>query len=178
MHTYVKRTYEEAIQKHLGAFPCVALLGARQVGKSTLAKEILSKAKNSIYLDLEDPRDFAKLQEPMAFLEANKESLICVDEVQRYPEIFQIFRPFLDSNKRPGQLLILGSASRDLIKQSSETLAGRISYIEIGPFTCAEVSDHQKLWLHGGYPDSYYLEEEISFDWRINYIRTINLRKI
>lgn len=178
MHDYIKRTHEEAIQKHLSAFPCVALLGARQVGKSTLAKEILSKAKNSIYLDLEDPRDFAKLQEPMAFLEANKESLICIDEVQRYPEIFQIFRPFLDSNKRPGQLLILGSASRDLIKQSSETLAGRISYIEIGPFTCAEVSDHQKLWLHGGYPDSYYLEEEISFDWRINYIRTFLERDI
>ena len=145
MQTYISRLQEKTILKHLKAFPAVALLGARQVGKSTLAKRILENYKNSIYLDLEDPRDFAKLQDPLAFLEANNKSLICIDEVQRYPEIFSQFRSYLDKNNRPGQLLILGSASRDLIRQSSETLAGRISYVEISPFTASEVDDLKRL---------------------------------
>ncbi|MCF6300490.1 MAG: ATP-binding protein [Proteobacteria bacterium] len=164
--------------KHLASFPCVTLLGARQVGKSTLAKFILKDYKHSIYLDLEDPRDLAKLQEPLAFLEANNDRLICIDEVQRKPEVFQFFRVYLDNNNRVGQLLLLGSASRDLIKQSSESLAGRISYIEINPFVACEVSDLNKLWVQGGYPMSYQLDAEMSFDWRINYIRTFLERDI
>lgn len=172
MQGYKKRIKEHVIQKHLNSFPCVALLGARQVGKSTLAKKILLDDNDAIYLDLEDPRDFAKLQEPLAFLEANKSCLICIDEVQRYPNLFQVFRPFLDNNNRPGQLLLLGSASRELIKQSSETLAGRISYIQISPFVVGEVNDLNRLWLQGGYPVSYQNETDISFDWRLNYIRT------
>jgi len=178
MQSYRKRVKEAIIRKHLKVFPCVALLGARQVGKSTLAKEILKNAPASIYLDLEDPRDLAKLQDPLAFLEANKELLICIDEVQRYPEIFQIFRSYLDQNSRPGQLLLLGSASRDLIKQSSETLAGRISYIEINPFIASEVNNLNRLWVQGGYPTSYQHDHEMSFDWRINYIRTFLERDI
>ncbi|MBN4063780.1 ATP-binding protein [Cardiobacterium sp. AH-315-I02] len=178
MQTYINRDKQKVIKQHLEAFPAVALLGARQVGKSTLAKKIISGFKNAIYLDLENPRDLAKLQDPLTFLEANKHVLICIDEVQRAPEIFQIFRVFLDSNNRTGQLLLLGSASRDLIKQSSETLAGRISYIEIDPFNASEVKDHKKLWLQGGYPVSYKLEQALSFDWRINYIRTFLERDI
>ena len=178
MQTYISRLQEKTILRHLDAFPAVALLGARQVGKSTLAKRILENYKNSIYLDLEDPRDFAKLQDPLAFLEANNKSLICIDEVQRYPEIFSQFRSYLDKNNRPGQLLILGSASRDLIRQSSETLAGRISYVEISPFTASEVDNLKRLWLQGGYPVSYLLESDLSFDWRINYIRTFLERDI
>ena len=111
-------------------------------------------------------------------MEANKELLICVDEVQRYPEIFQIFRSYLDKNSRVGQLLLLGSASRDLIKQSSETLAGRISYIEINPFIASEVNNLKRLWIQGGYPTSYQHDSEMSFDWRINYIRTFLERDI
>ncbi|MBL4621215.1 MAG: ATP-binding protein [Immundisolibacteraceae bacterium] len=156
----------------------MALLGARQVGKSTLAKNVISGFEHAIYLDLENPRDQARLQDPLAFLDANNGALICIDEVQRAPEIFQVFRSYLDNNNRPGQLLLLGSASRDLIRQSSETLAGRISYIEIGPFNALEVHDHKKLWLHGGYPVSYALTESLSFDWRINYIRTFLERDI
>jgi len=178
MQTYIHRLQEEIILKHLKIFPIVALLGARQVGKSTLAKKILETVKNSIYLDLEDPRDFVKLREPLPFLEENKNSLLCIDEVQRYPEIFQQFRSYLDNNNRPGQLLILGSASRDLIKQSSETLAGRISFVEINPFTASEVDDLKKLWLQGGYPRSFMLDPDSSFDWRINYIRTFLERDI
>ncbi len=178
MQTYFNRKKEINIIKHLDNFPCVALLGARQVGKSTLAKQIISNIKNSIYLDLENPRDLAKLQEPLAYLEANKEKLICIDEVQRKPEIFQIFRSYLDQNNRAGQLLLLGSASRDLIKQSSESLAGRIAYHEINPFVASEVTDLNKLWIQGGYPRSYLSDEETSFDWRENYIRTFLERDI
>lgn len=175
---HIKRTKKELILKHLKSFPCVALLGARQVGKSTLAKEILKAFPNSLYLDLEDPRDLVKLQEPLAFLEANKEVLICIDEIQLAPQLFNLLRSYIDRNNRNGQLLVLGSASRDLIKQSSQTLAGRISYIEINPFNACEINDLQKLWLHGGYPDSFILNEEMSFDWRINYIRTFLERDI
>jgi len=178
MQTYKHRIKESTITKHLRAFPCVALLGARQVGKSTLARKILSGIKESIYLDMEDPRDYAKLRDPLAFLEANSSQLICIDEVQRYPEIFQVFRVYLDQNSRPGQLLLLGSASKDLIRQSSETLAGRISYIEINPFVANEVKNLNRLWVQGGYPMSYQQEPEISFDWRINYIRTFLERDI
>ena len=178
MQTYKHRIKETIIRRHLEAFPCVALLGARQVGKSTLARIILGDIENSIYLDLEDPRDYAKLRDPLAFLEANRSQLICIDEVQRYPEIFQVFRTYLDQNNRPGQLLLLGSASRDLIKQSSESLAGRISYIEINPFVASEVNDLNRLWVQGGYPVSYQQDPDISFDWRINYIRTFLERDI
>ncbi len=178
MQTYYRRNKEQIIKKYLDNFPCVALLGARQVGKSTLAKHIIKDIENSIYLDLENPRDFAKLQEPLAFLEANREKLICLDEVQRMPEIFQVFRSYLDQSNRVGPLLLLGSASRDLIQQSSESLAGRISYCEINPFVASEVTDLNKLWVQGGYPRSYLSDEEISFDWRENYIRTFLERDI
>lgn len=178
MQGELKRNKTQLIKEHLGAFKAVALLGARQVGKSTLAKHIISTQKNSLYLDLEDPRDFAKLQDPLAFLEANHQALICIDEVQRYPELFKVLRGYLDKNKRAGQLLLLGSASRDLIRQSSESLAGRISYIEIGPFNGLEVENHKKLWIQGGYPESYKLNENLSFDWRSNYIRTFLERDI
>lgn len=172
MQSYRKRSQEQIIHKHLAAFPAVALLGARQVGKTTLAKQILLSYPDSLYIDLEDPRDMARLQDPLAFLEANAHRLICIDEVQRFPEIFTLFRPYLDKTSKPGQLLLLGSASRDLIRQSSESLAGRISYIEIGPFAASEVEDFQRLWLQGGYPQSYFLDQEMSRHWRLNYIRT------
>jgi len=178
MHTYIKRSVHTKIIKHLDNFKCVALLGPRQTGKSTLTKIILKSNPNSVYLDLEDPTDFAKLNDPSAFLEANKEKLICLDEIQRYPELFPILRGYLDRGRRNGQLLILGSASPDLIRQSSETLAGRISYIEITPFLINEVDDAQKLWVQGGYPDSYLKNEEFSSEWRKNYIQTFLERDI
>lgn len=148
------------------------------MGKSTLAKQILKEYPESLYLDLEDPRDKARLTEPLTFLEENHKRLICIDEIQLYPELFSVLRSFIDQYNRKGQLLLLGSASRDLLRQSSETLAGRISYIEINPFMLEEVSDEKKLWLQGGYPESYKLEEELSFDWRKNYIRTFLERDI
>lgn len=178
MHTYTNRIQEATILKHLRSFPAVALLGARQVGKSTLAQRIISDIQESLYLDLEDPRDLARMQNPLAFLETNREKLICLDEIQRLPEIFPLLRTFLDKGNRPGQLLLLGSASRDLIRQSSESLAGRISYLEIAPFTVEEIGDARRLWIQGGYPESYHRDEEMSYEWRINYIRTFLERDI
>lgn len=172
MQTFIPRQQENKINKHLKSFPCVILLGSRQVGKSTLAKKIISETPISLYIDLEDPRDINKLSDPITFLEANRNRLICIDEVQRIPEIFQVFRSYLDQSNKAGQLLLLGSASKELIQQSSETLAGRISYIEIPPFVANEVEDQQRLWLQGGYPNSYLNGIELSFDWRMNYIRT------
>jgi len=178
MQTYVERAIFPSIEKHLENFPCVALLGARQVGKSTLAKKYIQSVENAIYLDLEDPVDMAKLRDVSAFLEVNSDKLICFDEIQRYPDIFQVFRSYLDKGKRHGQLLLLGSASRDLIRQSFESLAGRISYLEVTPFLANEVGDFKKLWLQGGYPESYLKESEFSDEWRRNYIQSFLERDI
>ncbi len=178
MHSYHARVQEKIILKHLKSFPAAALLGARQVGKSTLAHKIISGIPGSLYLDLEDPRDLARMQDPLAFLEANREKLICLDEIQRLPEIFPLLRSYLDKGDRTGQLLLLGSASRDLIRQSSESLAGRLSFLEIAPFSVEEIEEPLRLWVQGGYPESYLLDEEMSYEWRINYIRTFLERDI
>jgi len=172
MHGYLDRFSSVSICNHLKEFPCVAILGARQIGKSTLAKKLILDFPKALYLDLESPADLAKLTEPLAFLEANRQKIICLDEIQRLPEIFPIFRSYLDQSHLPGQLLLLGSASRGLIQQSSESLAGRIAYIDLYPFSLLEVPDFQKLWLQGGYPRSYLQSEKASLRWRKNYIQT------
>lgn len=178
MQTFIERSITQILNKHMENFPCVVLLGARQVGKSTLARAYIKSKSNALYLDLEDPVDVAKLAEPSSFLDANSEKIICMDEIQRAPEIFQVLRSYLDKNKRNGQLLLLGSASRDLIRQSSESLAGRVSFLEITPFLANEVENVRRLWVQGGYPESYLKDEEFSFEWRKNYIRTFLERDI
>jgi len=157
----------------------VAILGSRQCGKSTLAKEILGR--KDIYLDLEDPDDRQKLQNPKAFLEENQDRLICLDEIQRQPEFFEILRGHVDKQVRPGQFLILGSASRDLIQQSSESLAGRISYTTLSPFLPNEVAEEKVrlLWLQGGYPRSFLANNATdSMIWRRDFIQTYLERDI
>ena len=163
-------------------YPAVALLGARQVGKSTLAKHILSLWKKPVvYLDLQLPKDLNKLSDPIAFFEFHQKSLICLDEIQYKPDLFKILRGLIDRKKRNGQFLILGSAGRDLIRQSSETLAGRIAFLEITPFSVKELGQkhfHQH-WLRGGYPLSFLAKnEDLSLTWRYNYIRTFLERDI
>jgi len=181
MHKIIKRYITEAIIDRLDTNPAVALLGARQVGKSTLAEIIIENFSDAIYLDLERPADINKLTDPEAFFQQFKDRLICLDEIQRIPEIFSVLRGVIDRNKKNAQFLILGSASRDLIQQSSESLAGRISYIEITPFTHSEVpfiapNDH---WLRGGYPRSLLAKKnETSIQWREDYIRTFLERDI
>lgn len=185
MQTYIKRNITVAIEQKLKNMPGVVILGPRQCGKSTLAKAIISKIGGAVYLDLERPSDVSKLRDPEAFFNLNSDKLICLDEIQRVPELFPVLRSVMDENRRNGQFIILGSASPDLMKQSSETLAGRISYFELTPFLLKEVcKDHhlkplRKLWLRGGFPRSYLApNDKESFEWRLDFIRTFLERDI
>ena len=180
MEGYYNRTIYKELKEALDDYPIVALLGPRQVGKSTLVTDLL-EVEAKIYLDLELESDLRKLSEPELFFERHKDSLLCLDEIQLAPEIFKTIRGTVDKRKKNSQFLILGSASRDLIKQSSESLAGRISYLEIMPFNILEVgtSNLETLWLRGGFPKSYMAaDDERSSKWRENYIRTYLERDI
>lgn len=153
------------------------LLGPRQVGKTTLAKQYAQRYSNAHILDLENPFDLARLANPMLTLQNIQSDLIVIDEVQLRPELFPILRVLVD--EKPRKFLILGSASRDLLRQSSETLAGRIGYIELPPFSITEAPDHDKLWLRGGFPRSYLTESDHeSYAWRQAYISTFMERDI
>jgi len=185
MQTYIERTITTKIKDKLGNIPGVVILGPRQCGKSTLAKAMISEIGGAVYLDLERPSDVSKLRDPEAFFSLNSDKLICLDEIQRAPELFPVLRSVMDENKQNGQFIILGSASPALIQQSSETLAGRISYFELTPFLLKEVSDDhhlktlRRLWLRGGFPRSYLASnEKESFEWRLDFIRTFLERDI
>ena len=181
MAGYVKRNLAQKLSDHIKEYPVVALLGPRQVGKSTLAKQIINRASRGVYLDLERPSHLRKLDTPEYFLTQNRGTLICLDEIQRLPEIFSLLRSLVDERKKNGQFLILGSASKNLLRQSSESLAGRISYLEMTPFTLPELSEknREKLWLRGGFPRSFLSKnEKISVEWRENYVRTFLERDI
>ena len=165
----------EKIDRYFRTHSIVALLGPRQCGKTTLTKQYLKNKKNfsrENYFDLEDPIDAQRLENAMLALRPLS-GLIVIDEIQRRPELFPLLRVLIDDPEQEQGFLILGSASRDLIKQSSETLAGRIAYIELTPFSFNETHDLQMLWDRGGFPLSYLSEtEQDSFDWRDFYIRT------
>ena len=125
---YLPRNIEEDIRKTLKTFPACAIIGPRQCGKSTLAKKMMDEIPESTYLDLERPSDMVKIENAEWFLISQKENLVCIDEIQRKPELFPLIRSLSDEWNKPGCFLILGSASRDLLKQSSESLAGRIRH--------------------------------------------------
>ncbi len=173
MKKNITRNSLDQITQSFKVNPVVALLGPRQCGKSTLAGEYASKIKGEVhFFDLENPRDQYQLENPILALEDLK-GLIIIDEIQRAPNLFPYLRTFVDKHKRQIKLLILGSASRDLIQQSSESLAGRISYVELTPFQFNEVKDINKLHIRGGFPLSYLASsEKISFKWRSDYITT------
>lgn len=185
----IHREVQVDVIRLLEEFPAVALLGPRQVGKTTLAEEISTTIyPGSIYLDLENPSDKAKLNEPEIYFEMHKGKLIVLDEIHRFPELFQVLRGIIDSRRREGyrtgQFLILGSASLDLLKQSSESLAGRIAFIELPGLTVYEInklndSGFDRLWLRGGFPDSFLAKtDEASLRWRYNFISTYLERDI
>ena len=132
MHGIVPRKLFVTLISKLSFMPVVTILGPRQCGKSTLAAMFAENKKNIIRLDLERPADLKKLEDPEAFFKANNDMTICIDEIQRKPNLFPVLRYITDERNRPGQFLIIGSASKELIRQSSETLAGRISYLERG----------------------------------------------
>jgi hypothetical protein len=175
----------------LSAMPVVALLGPRQVGKTTLALEIAKTfKKETAYLDLELDTDKAKLQDPEGYLRRFENRLLIIDEVQRQPDLFRILRGLVDIRKRAGekagQFLLLGSASRDLIQQTSETLAGRIRFLELHPFSALEIQrvdperfTLEKIWLRGGFPDSFLAgSDDDSWDWRTDFISSYVERDI
>lgn len=178
MHGLVKRNLEKTILEDLSYFPATAILGPRQCGKSTLALQIKKHHNNFLYLDLENLSDLNKLNDVELFFEHNREKLICIDEIQRKPDLFPQLRSLIDRDRRPGKLLLLGSASQGLLRQSSESLAGRISYNTLTPFTVSELAGLQgfalnKLWERGGFPASYLApDNKFSLRWRSNYIRT------
>jgi hypothetical protein len=175
METYIHRNQETEILQLIQNFPAVAILGPRQSGKSTLARHILENFPTAIFLDLENPEDRQKLAAPELFFSSDEDRLICLDEIQRIPELFPLLRSVIDRNGRNGQFLILGSASRDLIRQSSESLAGRIIFVELSPFQLSElqISDYWEYWLKGGFPRSYLANEPgLSYKWRQSFIST------
>lgn len=181
MQSYIQRFVEDDVGKYLSEFPCTAILGPRQCGKTSLARAI-SVGRKSVYLDLERPADIRRLQEPEFFLDEHKSGLICLDEIQRMPDLFPVLRGWIDRN-RDARILLLGSASRDLIRQSSESLAGRIAYMELTPFLSREVRDQgiaeKALWMRGGFPDSLLAEsDEASIRWRSSFIQTFLERDI
>ncbi|MEY3146622.1 MAG: hypothetical protein RL342_2293, partial [Pseudomonadota bacterium] len=160
------------------AAPAVALLGPRQVGKTTLALEV-AKTRPSVYLDLESERDRAKLDQAELYLSDHLGQLVILDEVHRAPGLFPVLRGLIDQarreGKRSGQYLLLGSASLDLLKQSGETLAGRITFLELGPLSILEVGapSADDLWVRGGFPDSLQASSAArSLKWRQDFIRT------
>ncbi len=169
----LRSLFLEKIERYFRTHSMVALLGPRQCGKTTLSKQYL---KNNFprenYFDLEDPIDVQRLDNAMLALRPLS-GLIVIDEIQRKPDLFPVLRVLIDDHQLKQRFLILGSASRDLIKQSSETLAGRIAYLELTPFSFSETHNLQQLWDRGGFPLSYLSEtEQDSFDWRDFYIRT------
>ena len=184
MQGNIKRYITDTIQERLKNNPAVAILGPRQCGKTTLALKIVKNISQSVYLDLENPADLAKLEDPLAFFDLHHNDLVCLDEIQRIPDLFTILRSIIDQRGKNSQFLILGSASRDLIQQSSESLAGRISYLNLTPFLLPEVESTSSnsvrdLWLKGGFPRSYLSKTlDTSIEWRNDFIRTFLERDI
>lgn len=170
----------QEVEEALSRQAAVALIGPRQAGKTTLAHEI-AKSRSSIYLDLESKADRDKLSDPELFLRSHEDKLVILDEIHRVPELFQTLRGLIDQGrrkgKRNGRFLVLGSAAIDLLRQSGESLAGRIEYVDLGPLNVLEIGDDEKavsrLWLRGGFPDSYLAKNDAdSFRQRRSFIRT------
>ncbi len=174
----IDRRIALVLTERLASAPAVALLGPRQVGKTTLAHWIGDR-QPSLYLDLESDVDRARLSEPEMYLAGHEDRLVILDEVHRFPGLFQTLRGIIDKGKRKGlragRFLLLGSASMDLLRQSGESLAGRISYLELGPIDGLEVAADslEKLWIRGGFPDSFLAAtDRLSQRWRQDFIRT------
>ena len=176
--------------EQLAFSPAVVLLGPRQVGKTTLARQIAASYPGAISLDLQLAGDREKLVEGSGFLQAHRDQLVVLDEVQYVPQVFAQLRPEIDARRKPGRFLLLGSASGRLLRQSSESLAGRASYLELTPLQVNEVivSDAskpldlltlQKLWLRGGFPVSYTAPTDaLSYSWRTDFVATFLNRDI
>ncbi|KAF0133220.1 MAG: hypothetical protein FD139_2887 [Methylocystaceae bacterium] len=172
---------EQALRQSLARAPAVVLLGPRQIGKTTLAKKLAKNEKGAIYLDLEKAADLRRLEDAGAFLRSQPGRLVIIDEVHRLPNLFAELRGIIDERRaggiRTGQFLLLGSASLDLVQHASETLAGRIIYLDLAPIAVDEARGAgvgaDTLWLRGGFPESLIAADDAeSFEWRRNFIRS------
>ncbi|HPH15873.1 MAG TPA: ATP-binding protein, partial [Bacteroidales bacterium] len=173
---YYSRILEESVATSLLHFPAVAIVGPRQCGKTTMVKHIVANKSQVVFLDLERDADLRKLTDAELFFTSfPKGTLFCIDEVQRKPDLFPILRYLIDTWQENGRFLLLGSASRDLLRQSSESLAGRISYKQLSPFIFDELPENIVLSNYitqGGFPKSVVTPSEISAEWRENFITT------
>lgn len=189
----IKRIFSTELQERLSFYPGVVLLGARQVGKSTLAQAMAAQTSGAVFLDLELPADRAKLDNPAAFFAAHRERLVVIDEVQTMPDLFVQLRPEIDADRRPGRFLLLGSASGVLLRQSAESLAGRVSYLELPPLLWSEVQPElpathdatqnllalQDHWQRGGMPLSCLAKTDAqSLRWRNDYLQAVVRRDL
>ncbi len=177
------RRLQATIEQRLARYPAVVLLGPRQVGKTTLAQAIAAAHAGAVVLDLERESDRAVLGRPELFLPLHRERLVVLDEVQHLPALFAQLRPEIDADRRAGRFLLLGSASGALLRQTSESLAGRVAYVELTPLLAAELeadlATTQTLWLRGGYPLSYLAgDDEAAFQWRQDFIATFLQRDL
>jgi predicted AAA+ superfamily ATPase len=182
----IDRMLMASLRERLAFFPGVVITGPRQVGKTTLARAIASEREDAVFLDLERASDRAQLAQPELFLARYRDRLVVLDEVQHMPDLFVALRPEIDADRRPGRFLLLGSASGPLMRQSAESLAGRVSYLELTPLLASEVLDPgndlaglQGLWLRGGFPMSHAAPSDaMSFTWRQDFIQTFLQRDL
>ena len=176
----IPREITQTVIDDLEHFPAVAILGPRQAGKTTLAMSVTEARADTLYLDLERHSHLAQLQDAESFLSLHQDKLVCIDEVQLRPDLFPLLRALIDEHPKPGRFLILGSSSPDLLRQSSETLAGRLSYVYITPFHQRELlraeqnpKDWREMLWRGGFPKSYLAATDArSFRWRESYIQS------
>ncbi|MEM6909985.1 MAG: ATP-binding protein [Verrucomicrobiota bacterium] len=182
----IERRMAAFLPDYLRQFPAVCVLGPRQVGKTTLVRKYAEGVSGDLppeYLDLENPQDFEKLADARGYLEQFQDRLVILDEVQRRPGLFQVLRGLIDERRLAGQkaghFVLLGSASIDLLQQSSETLAGRIAYLELSPLDILEAPSKEALWWRGGFPDSVLaVDDQASLRWREQFITTYLERDI
>jgi len=177
MVNYIPRLAEKEITKLVRSNPAVVIVGPRQVGKTSIAKHIAAHLpKEAVYFDLENPDDYHQLANPTLVLDQLRDKTVILDEVQRVPTLFPMLRSLIDRQREPGRFILLGSASPELIRDTSESLAGRVAYFEMQPFVLSEVPeplDYRQHWLRGGFPESLLAPDDAgSLDWRENFIRS------
>lgn len=174
---YIARKVTSELLSLIAQFPVVGIIGPRQVGKTTLARQLMEKInKACIYLDLELPEDQSKLYEPQLYLEQHRDKCVILDEIQQLPQLFPVIRGLIDKHRVPGRFIVLGSASPALLRQSSETLAGRIAYKELTPFNFNEIAESFDMalhWFRGGFPEAFLSpSEEFYRNWIRNFVQT------
>lgn len=179
----IDRKLSPLLHERLDFYPGVVLLGARQVGKTTLARAVAARHPQALVLDLERPADRAQLAQPELFLAQHRDKLVVLDEVQMQPDLFTHLRPEIDADRRPGRFLLLGSASGALLRQRAESLAGRVGYLELTPLLASELPADlptlQQLWHRGGFPLAWLApSDRLAYAWRQDFIQTFLQRDL